>query len=59
MENVFSLTPGQQIIVLAVNAWMFVVFPILVLRKLNHITNLLETQVYEDEEDDSDDGPLA
>lgn len=52
MENVLSLSPGQQFFVVAVNAWMFIIFPILVLRKLNHITSLIETQVYEDEDED-------
>lgn len=49
MDSVLSLTPIQQFFVLAVNVWMFLIFPILVLRKLNHITRLLETSEYEDE----------
>jgi len=51
MEGVLSLTPGQIIFSVAVYIWMFVVFPVLVLRKLNYITNLLEAQVYDDDED--------
>ena len=53
MENVLSLSPVQQFIIIAVNAWMFIIFPVLVLRKLNHITSLLESQVEEEEEDET------
>ncbi|MEW5895242.1 MAG: hypothetical protein AB1650_05755 [Candidatus Omnitrophota bacterium] len=53
MENVLSLSPVQQFIIIAVNAWMFVIFPVLVLRKLNRITNLLESQIDEDGEDET------
>ena len=53
MENVLALTPTQQLLLLAMHAWMFFIFPIMVIRKLNNITSLLETQVYE--EDDEDD----
>lgn len=54
MENVLGLTPMQQIFVLAMHAWMFFVFPIMVLKKLNNITSLLESQIYEDEEDEGE-----
>lgn len=51
MDGVLSFTPEQIILTLAIYIWMFVIFPVLVLRKLNHITNLLEAQVYDDDED--------
>jgi hypothetical protein len=54
MENVLSLTPGQQFFIMAVYSWMFIGFPVLVLRKLNQITGLLEAQVYDEEEEEED-----
>ncbi|MFP4472244.1 MAG: hypothetical protein ACLFPX_00030 [Candidatus Omnitrophota bacterium] len=51
MENVFSFTPLQQVVILMINVWMFAIFPILVLKKLNYISDLLEAQ-FEDEEGD-------
>jgi len=59
MENVLSLTPGQQIFIVIVNAWMFVIFPVLVLRKLNYISSLLETQMSEDDEGDEESGTFG
>ena len=53
MENVLALTPVQQFFILAMHTWMFLIFPIMVIRKLNNISNLLESQTYE--EDDGDD----
>jgi len=44
MENMFNLTPVQSFIVLALNAWIFVIFPVLVIKKLNYMTTLLESQ---------------
>jgi len=52
MENVLALTPTQQFFILAIHAWMFIIFPLLVIRKLNRITNLLETQAYEEDSED-------
>lgn len=49
MENVLNLTPLQSFFVLALNAWIFVVFPVLVLKKLNYMTALLESQ-FDDEQ---------
>ncbi|HRZ40710.1 MAG TPA: hypothetical protein P5246_06850 [Candidatus Omnitrophota bacterium] len=53
MESVLTLTPAQQILIVAVQLWLVVFFPLLILRKLNHISNLLEIQVYQDEEEES------
>ena len=44
MENVFNLTPVQSFLILALNAWIFIIFPVLVLKKLNYMTTLLESQ---------------
>jgi len=51
MDNMFSLTPMQSLLVLAFNAWIFVVFPVLVLRKLNYLTTLLEAQFEQNEQE--------
>ncbi len=53
MESVLTLTPAQQILIVAVQLWLVVFFPLLILRKLNHISNLLEIQVYQDEEEEA------
>lgn len=51
MESVLALSPLQQFLIVAMHAWMFFIFPIWVIRKLNNITNLLEVQVYEEEDE--------
>ncbi|HOW36023.1 MAG TPA: hypothetical protein PL155_06395 [Candidatus Omnitrophota bacterium] len=44
MENAInvSLTPIQLYISLAIQIWLVVVFPVIVIRKLNHLSELLE-----------------
>ena len=37
MENVFQLSPIQSFVILALNAWIFVIFPIIVIKKLNYM----------------------
>lgn len=49
MENLLSITPLQALLILALNAWILIIFPILVIRKLNYLTALLESQFDEDE----------
>ncbi len=44
MENVLNLTPVELFIILASHAWIFIIFPVLVLKKLNYMTALLEAQ---------------
>ena len=44
------MTPLQFAIALAINIWMFVVFPIIVIRKLNYMTQILEAQYYSQED---------
>ncbi len=53
MENVLALTPAQQMLFVAIQLWLVVFFPLLILRKLNHISSLLEMQIYQDEEEGS------
>ena len=50
MENIFNLSPAQSFLVVALNAWIFVIFPIWVIRKLNYMTNLLEAQFQQDDQ---------
>jgi len=49
MENILNLTPMQSLLMLALNAWILVIFPIIVIKKLNYMTNLMEAQL--DQED--------
>ena len=49
MENILQMTPLQFSIALAINVWMFVIFPVIVIRKLNYMTQILESQYYSDE----------
>jgi len=51
MENIFHLTPAQSLFVLALNAWMFIIFPVLVIRKINYLTALLESQFEQGEQE--------
>ena len=53
MDNILNLTPVQAILVLLLEAWVIVIFPLLVIRKLNYLTELIESQV----ENDSPDAP--
>jgi hypothetical protein len=52
MESLLQMTPLQFAIALAINIWMFVIFPIIVIRKLNYMTQILEAQYYRDETQD-------
>ncbi|MDD3374778.1 MAG: hypothetical protein PHY73_03520 [Candidatus Omnitrophica bacterium] len=53
MENgvTVSITPLQILLSLAFQAWI-VIFPIIIIRKLNSISELLQSQ-YEDESEES------
>jgi len=53
VENILNLTPFQSLIILALNVWIFIVFPAIVIKKLNHMTDLLEAQ-YLDEDKEND-----
>ncbi len=50
METVsVSLSPLQTYLAVVIQMWI-IIAPILIIRKLNHLTNLVEQQVYTDEE---------
>ena len=48
MENFFNLSPLQTFFVLALNAWIVIIFPVIVIRKINYLTELLESQLSDD-----------
>ena len=52
MENILHLSPLQAFLVVAIQIWLFVIFPVIVIRKINYITELLEAQFDEDQADD-------
>ena len=54
METVFNLTPSQSFFFLALNAWIFIIFPVIVIKKLNYLTQILESHLYEEDQDDQD-----
>ncbi len=54
MENLINLTPLQSVIILALNLWIFVIFPIIVIRKINYMTGLLETQIYQNNQENQE-----
>lgn len=47
-----SLTPIQQVLTMAFQIWM-IIFPIILIRKINYLTTLLEEQFTSDENNDS------
>ncbi len=51
METLLQLTPAQQLFILAVQVWIVVLFPWLLLTKLNHISQLLEMQFQDDDDE--------
>lgn len=51
MESIFHLTPFQSLIILVLNAWIFIIFPVIVIRKLNYLTAVMEAQMEESEDD--------
>jgi Na+/H+-dicarboxylate symporter len=44
MNSIIQLTPLQTIFIFAMQLWIFVIFPVIVIRKLNYMTSLLEAQ---------------
>ena len=52
MENAISLnlTPFQALLNLAFMTWVFIIFPVIVIRKLNYLTNLIQNQSGSDKE---------
>ena len=54
METVINFTPTQTFFFLALNAWIFVIFPVIVIKKLNYLTDILESQYYQQDSEDQD-----
>ena len=54
MEQAISVTlsPIQAVLALAFQAWIFVIFPVIIIRKLNYMTNLLH-DIYDSTHKDS------
>ena len=54
MENTvnFSVSPVQLLLALAFQVWM-IVFPIIIIRKLNHLTDLMQAYFETDHESSS------
>ncbi len=52
METVINFTPTQTFFFLALNAWIFVIFPVIVIKKLNYMTDILESQYYQEDSED-------
>lgn len=49
MENAsISVTPIQMLLVTAFQIWM-VVFPIILIRKINYLTNLIEEKFFDED----------
>ncbi len=49
MESMLSqITPVQMFFMFAIQIWVVVIFPVIVFRKLNYLTQLVESQ-FEDE----------
>ena len=44
MNSIIQLTPVQTIFIFAMQLWIFVIFPVIIIRKLNYMTSLLEAQ---------------
>lgn len=52
MENIFNLNPVQMLLLLLQSAWVTIIFPFIVIRKLNYMTELLESQFPSEEAPD-------
>jgi len=48
MEQLLNLSPGQTVFLFMIQAWVLVIFPVMVIRKLNYIAALLESQLEDD-----------
>ena len=51
-SSTVSLTPIQQLLTMAFQIWM-IIFPIILIRKINYLTTLLEEQFTSDENNDN------
>lgn len=49
METMFNqITPVQLFFMFAVQLWVLVIFPVMVFRKLNYLTELIKSQFEEE-----------
>jgi hypothetical protein len=57
MDNVLNLTPTPMQLMFAalLQIWLYVIFPVLILRKLNYMRDLLEG-LYDENEPEPDSG---
>ncbi len=44
-----SMTPSQKFLLLAFNVWFYIIFPVIVIRKLNYLTRIMEAQFEQDD----------
>lgn len=58
MENILNLTPLQSVFILALNVWMFVVFPWMIIKKINYLTAIIEAQFLPEDQDDQKPDPV-
>lgn len=56
MENLLNLSAGQLMVALLIQVWVVVIFPVIVIRKMNYLTALIEG-LYEEEPDGKTDEP--
>lgn len=54
MDSVLNLSPVEKMLVLGLQLWITVIFPLLMLRKLNYVTSLLENLVDSNPSPDDD-----
>lgn len=45
-----QLTPLQMFVMFAIQLWIVVIFPVIVFRKINYLTELVESQFEEETE---------
>ena len=48
-----QISPVQMVVMFVIQLWLVVVFPIMVFRKLNYLTELVESQ-FEDEAEETE-----
>ncbi len=51
MESVLNLSPAQMVFMMLLQMWIFVIFPVIIIKKLNYMTDLLEGLYVDNEQD--------
>jgi hypothetical protein len=54
MENILNLTPVQSLFIVALNVWMFVIFPVIIIKKINYLTAIIEAQFLPEDQDNQE-----